>query len=141
MSARDRNRLNLYQKLDEILGTEEANTLMEHLPPIPWNEVATKGDVEASEVALKADIETMTTTLRIEMAAMGRDIRGELAAMGKEIRGEMQGFRTELKADIHVLGAELRAEMLSGFNRQIKWLVTFGVAWSSLLIAITRFTP
>lgn len=130
MSARDRNRLNLYQKLDEILGTEEANTLMEHLPPIPWNEVATKGDVEASEVALKADIETMTTTLRIEMAAMG-----------KEIRGEMQGFRTELKADIHVLGAELRAEMLSGFNRQIKWLVTFGVAWSSLLIAITRFTP
>lgn len=141
MSARDRNRLNLYQKLDEILGTEEANTLMEHLPPIPWNEVATKGDVEASEVALKADIETMTTTLRIEMAAMGRDIRGELAAMGKEIRGEMQGFRTELKADIHVLGAELRAEMLSGFNRQIKWLVTFGVAWSSLLIAITRLTP
>lgn len=130
MSARDRNRLNLYQKLDEILGTEEANTLMEHLPPIPWNEVATKGDVEASEVALKADIETMTTTLRIE-----------IAAMGKEIRGEMQGFRTELKADIHVLGAELRAEMLSGFNRQIKWLVTFGVAWSSLLIAITRLTP
>ena len=128
MAAQDRTRLNLFQKLDEILGTEEANTLMEHLPPVPWNEVATKSDLLASEVALRSDIE-----------ALEQKLRAEMTAMGKELRSEMQEMRIELRADIHVLGADLRSEMLSGFNRQIKWLVTFGMAWSSLLVAITRF--
>ena len=35
--------------------------------------------------------------------------------------------------------ADIRTEMTNGFNRQIKWLVTFGMAWSSLLVAVTRF--
>ena len=73
------------------------------------------------------------------MTATGKELRSEMTAMGKELRSEMQEMRIELRADIHVLGADLRSEMLSGFNRQIKWLVTFGMAWSSLLVAITRF--
>jgi hypothetical protein len=128
MTANDRDRLDLYRRLDEVLGTEEANTLMEHLPPVPWNEVATKSDVTASEVAVRTDLEAASSRLRSEMQTMGKELCREMQAMGTELRSEMQAMRFEL-----------RAEMLSGFNRQIKWLVTFGMAWSSLLIAVSRF--
>lgn len=36
----------LYLKLEEILGRREATTLMEHLPPVGWADVATKRDIE-----------------------------------------------------------------------------------------------
>jgi hypothetical protein len=150
VTTSDRDRLNLYQKLDEFLGTEEANTLMEHLPPVPWNEVATKSDLNALEVALRSDVDAMGTQLRVEMAAttkelrsematMGKELRSEMAAMGKELRSEMATMGAELRSEMQAMRFELRAEMLSGFNRQIKWLVTFGMAWSSLLVAVTRF--
>ena len=86
MPVDDRTRLNLHRKLDAVLGPEEADTLMAHLPPVTWNEVATKDDLER-------------------------------------------------------LRTELRADFVEAANRQIKWLVTFAAAWSSLLIAVVRVIP
>jgi len=90
MPVDDRTRLNLHRKLEETLGSQDADALMAHLPPVTWNNVATKGDLD-----------TLATTLR----------------------------------------AELRADFVEASNRQIKWLVTFAAAWSSLLIAVVRFLP
>jgi hypothetical protein len=56
---------------------------MAHLPPVTWNEVATKDDLA-------------------------------------------------------VLQSSLRADFVEATNRQIKWLVTFAAAWSSLLLAVVR---
>lgn len=42
-SASDRHRL--HRRLDELLGPEDAATLMEHLPPSEWNQLATKSDI------------------------------------------------------------------------------------------------
>jgi hypothetical protein len=63
---------------------------MAHLPPVTWNEVATKDDLNA-----------LGTTLR----------------------------------------AELRADFTEGMNRQIKWLVIFAAAWTSVLVTLVRFIP
>jgi hypothetical protein len=97
MPVDDRTRLNLHRKLEAALGREEADTLMAHLPPVTWNEVATKDD---------------------------------LNALGTSLRAEMQTLR-----------AELRADFTEGMNRQIKWLVTFAAAWSSLLVTLVRLIP
>ena len=94
MPVDDRTRLNLHRKLEAMLGTEEADTLMAHLPPVTWNDVATKDDIEA-----------LGTTLRTEM---------------------------------HTMRTELRADFIEGTNRQIKWLVTFAAAWTSLLVALVQ---
>ena len=36
MTITDESRFHLHQRLAEVLGQEEASTLMEHLPPLGW---------------------------------------------------------------------------------------------------------
>jgi hypothetical protein len=45
MPVTEESRHRLHQKLDETIGTEDATTLMEHLPPVGWADVATKADL------------------------------------------------------------------------------------------------
>ena len=115
MPVDDRTRLELHRKLEDTLGTQAADALMAHLPPVTWNEVATKDDLD-----------TLATTLRAEMHVMGTELRSEMHVGFADLRTEMQA---------------LRADFVDGTNRQIKWLVTFAAAWSSLLVTVVRFLP
>lgn len=45
----ERSRHDLYLRLEEALGPDAATTLMEHLPPVGWADVATKRDLDALE--------------------------------------------------------------------------------------------
>ena len=60
------------------LGPDEANTLMEHLPPVGWADVATKDDLHHLESRLEtrlgSRIDVLGSELRIEMA----NLRAEL---------------------------------------------------------------
>jgi hypothetical protein len=52
----ERSRHQLYLRLEELLGADEANTLMEHLPPVGWADVATKRDLEHLRFGITADL-------------------------------------------------------------------------------------
>jgi hypothetical protein len=56
MSVDDRTRLNLHRKLEAVLGPDEADTLMAHLPPVTWHDVATKDDVRMLEISMRGEI-------------------------------------------------------------------------------------
>jgi hypothetical protein len=72
----ERARHELFQQLERTLGEEAAATLMEHLPPTGWGDVATRRDIDV----LRAD-------LRGEMSALRADFRGELiSAMAVQTR-------------------------------------------------------
>lgn len=45
----ERARHELFLRLEEALGPESAETLMEALPPVGWADVATKRDLDALE--------------------------------------------------------------------------------------------
>lgn len=64
MAITESKRYELHQGLEEMLGRERADTLMEHLPPVGWADVATKQDVaqleariEMSELRITASME------------------------------------------------------------------------------------
>ena len=61
-SASDRHRL--HNRLEQLLGPDDAATLMEHLPPDEWN-----------ALALKADVDDLRTELREFRAEMRQDMR------------------------------------------------------------------
>ena len=47
MAVDDCRRHRLYRRLEEVLGQDEAGTLMDHLPPVGWADVARRSDTEA----------------------------------------------------------------------------------------------
>jgi hypothetical protein len=76
MPVDERSRHALYLKLEKVLGSDEAGTLMEHLPPVGWADVATKRDLEQLEVRMESRMEAMEHrilgTMRKELAAQTR---------------------------------------------------------------------
>jgi hypothetical protein len=57
MAFDERTRHQLYLRLEEVLGPEEATILMEHLPPVGWADVATKRDLQLLRTEFRADLQ------------------------------------------------------------------------------------
>lgn len=74
MAITERQRHQLYLRLEETLGTEEATTLMEHLPPVGWADVATKTDLEHTGALMKADMDQLRTEVRADIADLRTDV-------------------------------------------------------------------
>ena len=106
----ERSRLDLYRRLEEVLGVEEADTLMSHLPPGGWSEVSTKHDLGQTRALMKADLDLFRT-----------EVRGEVA----ELRSEMRtGF------------ANVRAEMAVQSRQTVLALVPVIVAVNGVAVAL-----
>lgn len=80
MTVDERSRHALYLKLEEVLGPEEATTLIEHLPPVGWADVATKRDLDglAAQVATKLELEALKSEL---LQAIHSEIRSEIRSL------------------------------------------------------------
>ena len=59
MAVDERRRQQMYRKLEELLGPDEASTLMEHLPPVGWSDVARQRDLEFLRAEMRSDIARM----------------------------------------------------------------------------------
>ena len=70
MAISEESRHRLYNRLEEVLGTEGASTLMEHLPPVGWADVATK-----------RDLDHLGAELRVEIARQAADTRASLRTL------------------------------------------------------------
>jgi len=77
MAISEETRHQLYRRLEEVLGPGEATTLMEHLPPVGWADVATRRDLDALEARVNARIDAVETRIdtRIEILETHLDAR------------------------------------------------------------------
>ena len=92
MASNEDDRFRLHQHLEEVLGRDDANTLMEHLPPTGWANVATKDDVEHLRVSTTHHLDQLRAQMVHEFEL--RDVRFD------QIDQRFDSFRLEMKADM-----------------------------------------
>ncbi|MYH77032.1 MAG: hypothetical protein F4134_04845, partial [Acidimicrobiaceae bacterium] len=61
-------RTTLYNQLTNTIGQEAARTLMEQLPPMGWDQVATKEDIQASETKVLGELKVTEGRLLVQIA-------------------------------------------------------------------------
>jgi len=76
MPVDERSRLQLFQKLEEVLGPEEATTLMAHLPLGGAVRVATKEDLQALENRLLTEIHRTARNLTLSLTTIMAVLNG-----------------------------------------------------------------
>ncbi|NBV02680.1 MAG: hypothetical protein EBS10_00640 [Acidimicrobiia bacterium] len=131
MSITDRQRLKLLRTLETVIGPEDAGTLMDHLPPVTWANVATVDHV--SSVGHQT-----ATALRGEMQVLSTQLRSEMNELGTELRGEMNQLGIELRSEVDQHGSRLEAAIERGFRRRILALGTLGTAWFAIATTILQ---
>ena len=118
-------RFALQQRVREVLGEQEGDTLMAHLPPVGWADVATKQDIESLRVATKQDLEVMGGQIEALRVATKQDI-----ASLREIMAE-RFSHCALKADVE-----------RGFRRQTVWIASmFFAQQASFVYMVERLAP
>lgn len=86
MSALESERHALRENLAETLGPETAGKLMEHLPPVSWDKLATKDDLAAladklgGKMATKDDLRELSDKMQDGFAAMKTQSAEHLAS-------------------------------------------------------------
>jgi hypothetical protein len=103
----ERSRHSLYLKLEGILGREEATTLMEHLPPVGWADVATKRDLDQLAEANQREHQQLAGTFKLGLEALENRLvaqfRGELVVQTRTIFQGMIGlFLTAMGVSVAV---------------------------------------
>ena len=88
MSVTERARHELHERLVELMGRDHAETLMEHLPPTGWGDVATKADLDHLEARIDHRFESLEQHIdaleeRIELRMEAQEHRLERAVAEK----------------------------------------------------------
>jgi len=107
----ERSRRTLYERLEETIGAEGADTLMSMLPPVGWADVATTRDLDSLRIATTHDIDRLGAELRSEMALLGSGMRREMIELRDEMRGEMAALRDEVRTEVTAIRDEVRTEV------------------------------
>jgi hypothetical protein len=82
MAIDEQSRHRLHAKLEELLGEVEAATLMEHLPPVGWSDVATKRDLELTS----RHLDEMESRFDLKLDALESRVIGKMNERFVEIQ-------------------------------------------------------
>ncbi len=117
MTVDERSRHALYRKLEEILGREDATTLMEHLPPVGWAGVATKRDLDHLAVATKRDLDHLAEAnqrdhshLQADLVQLEIRMTGRMETMEHRV---LATFRKELTSQTRTFALAMTGSFLT----------------------------
>jgi hypothetical protein len=155
MPGDDRARLALYERLVELLGSGLATSVMEQLPPMPWDELAKKRDLEGLRVATKRDLEDLRVATKDDIAGLRAEIKRDLDQLPTETKRGLDQLHTETKRDFdqhradtrrdfetfeHKIMAAMRAEMSAQTRTFVRAQAGTLLTTASLAFAAARLT-
>jgi hypothetical protein len=144
MAVTEPERYELYQVLVEKLGAEGAQTLMEHLPPTGWSDVATKHDFDHQRALFRADLDQHRAETRAQLDQHRAETRAQLDQHRAETRAQLDQHCAETSAELQELRGEIRASELRLETKierglRLNALTVIGVNASLLTAAVTVF--
>ncbi|MDH5290710.1 MAG: hypothetical protein OEY41_11995 [Acidimicrobiia bacterium] len=142
MAITEQQRHQLFQQLEELLGSEEATTLMEHLPPVGWADVATKSDLDHHQDLTRAHLDRTSVGLGQEITQVRTDLGAEISHVRADLKAEISHVRADLDAKITQVRTDLELTMERGFREQTRVMVLTNVgsmiAFASVLLTALR---
>jgi hypothetical protein len=146
MAITEETRYRLHQRLTEVLGEDEAATLMEHLPPVGWADVTTKRDLDHLQVLRAADLDRLRLELDAGMASLRSDLGAEIASVRSDLGAEIASVRSDLGAEIASVRSDLggridhlRAETQRDLRVMSMAIVGANTALVAAVVAVLRF--
>jgi hypothetical protein len=141
MAITEHDRHLMYQHLEEVLGSETATKLMEHLPPVGWADVATKRDIDQLAIATKRDIDQLAIATKHDIDQLRGDFKHDI----DRLRGDFDGLRGELDHRFESFADKLRAEMADlrsgiehAMRQQLMWMIGAMTAWAAVIVAAVK---
>lgn len=151
MSITERTRHDLHQRLVAVLGREEADTLMEHLPPVGWADVATRRDLDHLDTVM--DHRFALVDARFDQI----DSRfGQIDARFDQIDNRFDRLETHYDArfdhiagrfdeaeglgdlKIDALRSEIRGDLQAAMNRLLLQLLGAMAAFVAVILVVAR---
>ena len=109
MSVDEPVRLRLHRRLSELLDAELADAMMESMPPMRWDQLATKDDIERLDARMERverslvdhggrfeRLDARTERLERLMAAQGERLENRIDALGERIEAKIHNFSGEM---------------------------------------------
>ena len=134
MAFSEHEKRRLHARLCEIIGTEEADILMEQLPPITWTEFATKRDLDELRTSFKRDLEEQNAGLKHDIEFSAIATRTDLEQLIFQTRTDLEKSLMEVQHSVETTKLELTATMERGFRNQ-SWKM-FTAIMSSQLVTV-----
>lgn len=128
----ERSRHELYRKLEEVLGPDPASTMMAHLPPVGWADVATKHDLAALEERL--DLRFQVVDERFTSLEQRLDERF------KATDWRFEGLEERFKATSFELRASFEHELRSQTLTIMFGMISIVLTMAALAFALVKFT-
>jgi len=146
MVVDDRSRHELYRRLEEVLGMEAATTLIEHLPPAGWAEVATKQDLANLEQRIELRFQRIDD--RFERVgdrfnALEERFDERFNAIEERFKGldwRFEGLDDRLRGGMAELRAAFEHELRGQTTTMVFGLVSVVLTMAVLAFALARFT-
>ena len=119
MALDERARHELFLRLEQALGPESAETLMEMMPPDGWADVATKRDLDALEERMNLRFELVDQRfVSLDQRFGMMDQRFEMLDQRFEASEQrlLAAFRGELLAQSNVITAQTRTLVMANLG-------------------------
>jgi hypothetical protein len=122
MALDERARHELFLRLERVLGADEADTLMELLPPVGWADVATKRDLDALDERL--DLRFDLVDQRFQLVDQRFEaLEQRFESLDRRLDQRFESLQPQFKAVENKLLAAFRGELSSAVGSQTKTLV------------------